>query len=366
MKENTVATHGGNLYAASRQRGSSFHEILDFSANINPLGLSENIRQTLCDSLEDIIHYPDVQAYAVKQEISQHYQVDIERITMGNGAVELMYVLCHILQPQKVLVTAPTFSEYQAAAKASHADIEYLYLSPQENFTINISELIQRLANVDIVFVCNPNNPTGTLLTNIQLEELLRVAAQHNTYVVVDESFIDFLPSDQPYTCRHLLANYSNLVILHSLTKFYAIPGLRLGFVLSNPELTRQLHLGKDPWNVNTLAQKAGVAALQDHIYQREGKTFLEKAKTELYEGLQSITGLHPYPPSVNFILVDIKNTGLTSKELVEAMAAYHILIRDCSNYPGLSAEYIRVAVKRPEQNLILLHTLKKVVGDKK
>lgn len=365
MKENTAA-HGGNLYAAIRQNGSAFHEILDFSANINPLGLSENIRQALHASLEDIIHYPDAQAYALKQEISQHYHVDTERITMGNGAVELMYILCHILKPNKVLVTAPTFSEYQAAATASHADIEYLYLSPAENFAINIQELTQRLPTVDIVFICNPNNPTGTLLTNTQIEELVKAAAQHNTYVVVDESFIDFLPSDQPYTCRNLLANYSNLVILHSLTKFYAIPGLRLGFALSNPELTNQLHLGKDPWNVNTLAQSAGVAALQDHAYQCQGKVFLEKAKADLYEGLQSIEGLHPYPPSVNFILINIKNTGMTSKELLQAMAPYHILIRDCSNYPGLSAEYIRVAVKRPEQNLILINILKKVIGDNK
>lgn len=366
MKENTTATHGGNLYAAIREKGGSFDEILDFSANINPLGLSEKIRHALHSSLESIIHYPDAQAHALKQGISQHYQVAKDSITMGNGAVELMYTLCHILKPKKVLVTAPTFSEYESAAKASGAGIEYLYLQPENNFVIDIQKMIAQLATVDIAFICNPNNPTGTLLNHTQIEEVLQAAKKHNAYVVVDESFMDFLPTDETYTCRQLLPKYPNLIILHSLTKFYAIPGLRLGFSLSNPELTKLLHLSKDPWNVNTLAQSAGVAALQDYAYQRQGKEFLKKVKMDLYESLQAIPGLHPYFPSVNFILVHIKNTNMTSKELVTTMASHHILIRDCSNYPGLSSEYIRVAVKRPEENIILIHTLKKVIGDQK
>jgi len=366
MKENKSATHGGNLYAAIRQKGGSFAEILDFSANINPLGLGENVRQALHTSLESIIHYPDAQAHALKQAVSQHYDVQEDMITMGNGAVELMYILCHILKPKRVLVTAPTFSEYESAAKASGAEIEYLYLHPEKNFVIDIQEMITQLATVDIVFICNPNNPTGALLSHTQIAEVLRVAEQCNTYVVVDESFLDFLPNDQLNTCRRLMTVYPNLVILHSLTKFYAIPGLRLGFSLAGAELTQLLHQGKDPWNVNTLAQSAGVAALQDHAYQSESKKFLEKVKIDLYESLRSIPELHPYLPSVNFILINIKKTGLTSTELAQAMASHHILVRDCSNYPGLSAEYIRVAVKCPEQNSILVTTLKKVIGDKK
>lgn len=366
MKENTTSPHGGNLYAAMRKQGGSLDEIVDFSANINPLGLSDSIRQALHNSLETIIHYPDVQAQALKQQVSQHYQVAESSITMGNGAVELMYILCHILKPQKVLVTAPTFSEYESAAKASHAEIEYLYLTPENNFVIDIQEMIERLVSVDMVFICNPNNPTGRLLNHTQIEKVLHTAQQHHTYVVVDESFMDFLISDEIYTCRSLLTKYPNLIILHSLTKFYAIPGLRLGFCLTEPELTKLLHLGKDPWNVNTLAQSAGVAALQDYDYQRRGKEFLEKVKMDLYESLQTIPGLHPYLPSVNFIFINIKNTGMTSTELASIMASHNILIRDCSNYPGLSPEYIRVAVKRPEQNILLINTLKKVIGDKK
>ena len=364
MNQNNATTHGGNLYDAMRKIGGNLSELLDFSANINPLGLSENIRQTLYASLELIIHYPDAQGYDLKQSISQHYHVKGELITLGNGAVELMYILCHMLSPKRVLVTAPTFSEYEAATRASGATIEYFYLHADNNFTIDIQAVSKQLENIDIVFICNPNNPTGTLLSNVQLEELLIAAKFYNTYVVVDESFIDFLPSDGAYTCRHLLAQYVNLIILHSLTKFYAIPGLRLGFALANPELTNLLNSGKDPWNVNTLAQKAGVAALNDHAYQQLSKEFIRTIKMDLYHSLVAIPGLQPYMPSVNFILVKITDTNMTGEKLRQVMASHNILIRDCSNYPGLSSEYIRIAVKRPEQNSILVETLKKVIGE--
>ncbi|MDF2636001.1 MAG: L-threonine-O-3-phosphate decarboxylase [Pelosinus sp.] len=363
MTGNNAFEHGGNLYARIREAGGCFSEILDFSANINPLGISEKIRQTLHDSLDSIIHYPDAQAYALKHALSQHYQVDPASITIGNGAVELMYILCHMLTPKRVLVTAPTFSEYECAARSSGAHIEYFYLHESCGFQIDTQALTTQLTDIDILFICNPNNPTGTLLTNKQLDQLLLVAKAQNTYVVIDESFIDFLPNANTYTCRHLLTQYDNLIILHSLTKFYAIPGLRLGFSLGSPMITTMLHKGKDPWNVNTLAQNAGVVALLDDTYQKLSRDFIAEKKMELYNDLLTIKGLKPYFPSVNFILINIKETAMNSGQLRQVMETHNILIRDCSNYPGLSSDYIRVAVKRPELNIILLNTLREVLG---
>jgi threonine-phosphate decarboxylase len=363
MNGKNAFEHGGNLYAAIRKAGGSFAEILDFSANINPLGLSKKIRETLHESLESIIHYPDAQGFALKQAISQQYRVSTEYITIGNGAVELMYVLCHMIKPKRILVTAPTFSEYERAARACGAMIEYFNLNESTDFDIDVQGMTKRLSGIDVIFICNPNNPTGQLLENTQIEPLLLAAKKQNTYVVVDESFIDFLPDDSIYTCRSFLEHYDNLIIVHSLTKFYAIPGLRLGFSLASFKVTNLLHEGKDPWNVNTLAQNAGVAALGDHMYQVESKEFIAKIKIELYNNLLEIDGLKPYLPSVNFILINIKKTQMTAEELRQAMATHNILIRDCSNYPGLSSQYIRVAVKRPEQNIRLVETLEKVIG---
>jgi len=363
MNGNNAAKHGGNLYAAIRQRGGNISELLDFSANINPLGLPESVRQTLHASLESVIHYPDAQAYALRQALSQHYHIDEDMITIGNGAVELMYILCHMLHPKKVLVTAPTFSEYESAARSSGAAIEYFNLHADDDFKIDLKAIAGQLAGIDIVFICNPNNPTGTLLTNKELEELIMAGKQQNTYIVVDESFIDFLPTDHVYSCRQLLAQYSNLIIVHSLTKFYAIPGLRLGFSLASLDITELLHAGKDPWNVNTLAQNAGVVALQDHSYQEKSKEFINKVNQDFYHSLLTVPGLKPYVPSANFILINLKETNMTSKEMQTALIAHNILIRDCSNYPGLSSQYIRIAVKTPAQNSQFIKALKKILG---
>jgi threonine-phosphate decarboxylase len=354
--------HGGNIYNAVR-RGSNVANILDFSANINPLGLSDSLRQSLLANLDRITAYPDADAHDLKTAISRYYDVDRRSITAGNGAVELLYVLCNTVRPRQVLVPAPTFSEYERAARSSGSEVKHLYLNSQNDFQINIYNLIYEIQTnpVDILFIGNPNNPTGTIMKTQELEPIIRAAQLRNTFVVVDESFLDFLVDDTHYTCRRLLPLYQNLIILHSLTKFYAIPGLRLGFALASPKLTNLMHKGKDPWNVNSLAQCAGVAALADHDFRRTTKQLINQAKDDFYDQIKLISSLRPYQPSVNFILVDISNTKMKSYQLRTQLAQQDILIRDCSNYPGLSDCYIRLAVKKPDQNNHLLRALQNI-----
>ncbi|MDF2571414.1 MAG: cobD 2 [Sporomusa sp.] len=354
--------HGGNVHAWARECGGAVSGVLDYSANINPLGLANSVQIAITQSVNQVVHYPDVEAIMLKSAISSYYQVAVEHITAGNGAVELLYVLSHALRPKRVLIPAPTFSEYERASRAAGAEIEYAYLSPSNGYAFDENALCNRLSGVDIVFVGNPNNPTGTMLTVSQLERLLFAANQAGTIVVVDESFMDFIIDDREYTCRPLLKRYDNLVILHSLTKFYAIPGLRLGFSLSHPVLSAKLHAAKDPWNVNSLAQVAGVSALGDKDYQSRSRHVVNCEKDILYTGLKSLPGLKPYIPSVNYILIDISKSGYSASELRQALAEKDILIRDCSNYPGLSPYYVRVAVKLNEQNKILLERLEQVL----
>lgn len=354
--------HGGNVHAWARAHGSNLAQMLDYSANINPLGLAVSVRQAIEQSIDQVVHYPDVEAVRLKAAISRHYQVADTRITAGNGAVELLYVLAHTLRPQRVLITAPTFSEYERAAVAAGAAIEYVQLSPSDGFAIQPEYLVSRLKGVDIVFIGNPNNPTGTVMPAKQIEYVLQAARQQGITVVVDESFMDFIVDHQLYSCRTLLGQYDNLVIIHSLTKFYAIPGLRLGFALAHPDLTARLHAAKDPWNVNLLAQAAGVAALAAADYQSKSRETVAAEKDRLYAELQTVPGVKPFMPSVNYLLLDIRASRRTAPQLRQAMAEHNILIRDCSNYPGLSADYVRVAVKLKEQNDRLLQCLRKVL----
>ena len=354
--------HGGNVHAWARERGEGLTGILDYSANINPLGLADSVRQAIAQSIGQVIHYPDVEATGLKAAISSYYQVDVSHITAGNGAVELLYVLAHTLRPKRVLIPAPSFCEYERAARAAGAEIEYENLSPENKFVLDINSLCHGLNGIDMLFIGNPNNPTGTILTVSQIECLLVAASQAGVTVVVDESFMDFVIGDSNYTCRPLLKKYDNLVILHSLTKFYAIPGLRLGFALSNPNITAKLHAAKDPWNVNSLAQAAGVAALGDKDYQLKSRETVRREREVLYESLKALPGLKPFAPSVNYILIDTSSSSHSAAQLRQVLSEKNILIRDCSNYPGLSPYYVRVAVKLGEQNKTLLEHLEQVL----
>lgn len=352
--------HGGNIHDFAAV--GEMKQIIDFSANINPLGMSETTIQAIQSQIQQLIHYPDPHGRELKTAIAKEYQIPIDTITLGNGAVELLYVLSHILKPKKVLLPVPSFSEYERAAVASGATIAYFYLSPAMNFMLDWNLLLAKLKEADLLFLGNPNNPTGNLFLVDELERCIVAAKKEHCFVVIDESFIDFRSDAELYTCRHLVQKYDNLLVLQSLTKFYAIPGLRLGFAITNPQLVAQIDLGKDPWNVNHLAQKAGVAGLADSSYKKATQEFLDKEICFLYEELCKIKFLQVYRPSVNFILLNLANTNFTAITLREKLLENHILIRDCSNYPGLTNQYVRIAVKTHPDNCILLKALHKII----
>lgn len=361
-----VFEHGGNVHKFLRENMEKDTNCFDFSANINPLGLSQSVSSSIKDNINCIIHYPDVDGYELKNIISQYYHTSYNYLTLGNGAVELLYILCNLLQPKNALIIAPSFSEYERAARSVKAKIEYYYVKEHENFILDIENLILSIKQHDVLFIGNPNNPTGTILTSNDIEKIVSQAKENNCFVVLDESFIDFLPDSEKYTSRHLVKSFDNLLVLHSLTKFYAIPGLRLGFAITNSKLTKSLHQVKDPWNVNTLAQTAGVAALKDLKYQENSRNFMQQEVEFFYESLKAINTIKVYKPTVNFILANIEESTLQAKKLKSLLLHRNILIRDCSNYPGLSEYYVRFAIKRHDENVFLIETLKKILMDGK
>ncbi len=353
--------HGGNVYSA----GVRNLEVVDFSANINPLGLSESIKKSIIDNMESLVHYPDPAGTLLKQAISVHYGVDADRLILGNGAVELMYIYFHCRSPKNVLIPVPSFSEYERAAMAADCHIERLYMAKEQNFTLARTALMELLPKADAVVMGNPNNPTGELITRDDLEKIIAAAAKSGTDVLVDESFLDFLSSDKDYTVMDLVGKYPNLLVLRSMTKFFAIPGLRLGFGVANSELMEKMEPGRDPWNVNLLAQMAGVAALKDKTYQMDSRQIISGCIDYLHRALSSIEGLKVYRPSVNFILASVENTGMTSSKFVKAMGDKGILVRDCCNYPGMDDYHVRFAVRLMDENEKLIETIKRVLAER-
>ncbi len=351
--------HGGNIYEEAPAGG----KWLDFSANINPLGLAPEVKQVIAENIEGVIHYPDPKARKLKAALSQHYQVLEEQLLLGNGAAELFYLLVHMVRPKRVALPVPSFGEYQRTAEAVGAEISFVPLQAEAEFVPDMEQWKKACENVDCMFIGNPNNPTGKLIAREQLAEFLPFSEKRGIWTVVDESFLDFLTDEERYSVRDLTGQFPHLLVVRSLTKFYAIPGLRLGFASVHPELVRCLERGKDVWNVNSLAQAAGVAALGLKEYHRRSREFVQAEKDWLYERLCAVKGLEPIRPSVNFMMVNVANTGLTSGELTARMRRRGVLVRDCANYTGLEGrQYIRVAVRSRAENEQMLKALEAIV----
>lgn len=352
------AIHGGNVEEISRKYGVSSDKIIDFSANINPVGLNENVKSAMARALDKIEKYPDISYFNLKNAISKYENIDTDNLVLGNGAAEVIFNIIRSLKPKKVLLPAPTFSEYEEGVLSIDGSVEYYHLKEEENFQLN-NELIDSLdESIDMIFICNPNNPTGVLTKSTFIKSLAKKSLETKTVVVVDESFLDFLGTEEEYTSKDLLEEYKNIVIVKSLTKFFAMPGIRIGYGISkNSEIISLINKVTVPWAVNVVASEGVIQALKEENYIRYSIDYVENEKKYLYENLKEIRNIKVFKPSVNFIMFKVLNDVDLKEELIK----HNILIRDCSNYEGLNNGFYRVAVRNREENNKLISKLKDI-----
>ncbi len=364
--------HGGNINKVAREYGHQPESIVDFSANINFLGPPDFIKTEIQNNIGWIKNYPEPQAIGLKNKIASEFGLSRNQVIVGNGAVELLYKLTEVLKPKRVMIVDPTFSEYELASRAAGAEILNYKLNRTEEFNFTrekLNQLINKFANIDMLFLCNPNNPTGKLLSQQQINEILAEAAGKNVFLVIDEAFIDFLENKEDYTVIQQLKTYNNLFILRSLTKIYAIPGLRLGFALTNPDLVKKLENSRDPWSINYFAQLAckeiftEIAKRDQYLTETISK--LAKEKDYLYQQLNKLEGFKVYQPTANYIFIDLNNSRFSSMELTDYLAGKAIMIRNCNTYQGLDDNYIRVAIKSRTDNRRLIETLSYLLKQK-
>lgn len=363
--------HGGNLAWAAALAGCPSVQILDFSASINPLGPPRSAIAALQNSLQTLRSYPDPQYYSLRQALGQFHQLPADWILPGNGAAELLTWACRELAELEgnILIT-PAFGGYWRALKAFVARVAVcpLDLSTLPESPCSLARQGKSLGQaLDSCFQAanttsaglllnNPHNPTGQLFSQETLLPYLKQFA----LVVVDEAFMDFLPPEQAPSLISVIQDYPNLVIVRSLTKFYSLPGLRLGYVIAHPERLKRWQQWRDPWPVNSLAVAAAEAMLSDQAFQEQTWAWLAEARLQLFQGLSQLPGLRPYWGAANFLLVE---TQYPSSQLQEKLLkTSQILIRDCLSFPELGDRFFRVAVRSLEENQRLLESLAQVL----
>ncbi len=354
--------HGGDVYAAARELEMPAESIIDFSASINPLGTPASVMSELRRHLKGLRHYPDPSAAGLVEELAKSTGLDQRMILCGNGSTELIYLVARALRPERVLIPAPAFAEYERACiTASHlggtpsrtAGIKYFHIEAKNKFRLDADAFIADMNGRDMAFICNPNNPTGRLIRKSDMVRIADAAGKSGCCLVVDEAFIDFVPGE---SIIKKVAENPSLIVIRSLTKFFALSGLRIGYAVINPELSGAISRHKEPWTVNSLAQVAGMAALKDTVYQSRTFNVLKREKDYLERGFKRL-GLDYYPSRVNFYLIRHDN----AYTIVLRLREQGILVRDCSNFNGLDRSYIRIAVRTRRENMRLLAELAKL-----
>jgi threonine-phosphate decarboxylase len=357
-------SHGGQVFSEARLRGVRPDRILDFSANINPLGPSSKALQRLRRDLALIRFYPDTENRELRNLVADTASIDGDCILFGNGATPLLHLIPRVLKPRKAVVLEPGFSEYSAALAQAHCQIHRLLLSPETCFQLHREALFDTLrrARPDLLILGNPNNPTGNIVPRGLLSRLIDTCYQRGIYLVVDESFLDFTPYP---SCAVDATKHPRLIVVRSLTKFWALAGLRIGYLVAHKKLVNKLSSGLEPWSVNTLASAAAAESLRDDMYRNRTLDLVRRERAFLATQLARLGWLEPLPSETNFLLVRITAPGITSTHLCERLAERNILLRDGSGFPGLDHRYFRVAVRRRSENRRLVEELRAVSATK-
>jgi len=341
--------HGGNRNWAAQIANCKPEEILDFSASINPLGPPQSVLMALTEHLQNLTAYPDPSYTQLRSALSAFHNLPMDWILPGNGAAELLtWVGRELAQLEATYLATPAFADYQRSLNAFNAKVIPM---PMDLETVPSKATITASANCGLL-LNNPHNPMGTLTRRDDLIPYLEQFA----LVVVDEAFMDFLSPDQQQSLLEVILDCPNLIVLRSLTKFYSLPGLRLGYAVGHPDHLKRWQQWRDPWPVNTLAEVAAIAALKDRPFQQKTWNWLPFSRNALIAGFQKLPGLVPLPGAANFLLVktDVPSTQLQR----DLLKSHQILIRDCLSFPELGENYFRVAVRLPEENNQLLTAL--------
>ena len=361
--------HGSDLEKIEEIYGIKKEDIVSFAANVNPLGISPKLKTELSDHIDVISNYPDREYKRLRESIAAYAGCRSDQIIVGNGSTELISLFIQITNPKNACILGPTYSEYEREISLIGGHTRYYPLKAERNFRLELEDFLPRLTdNIDLLVICNPNNPTGTYIRRGEMRRILDVCMEHGIYVMVDETYVEFVSDIDEVTAVPLTSYYNNIIILRGTSKFFAAPGLRLGYAITgNQDLISNISKFKNPWMINSLAETAGIIMFSDTEYIEKTRSLIASEKKRMFEVLESDGRYTPYPSGANFILVRI-NAGscdatgqpLTAGYLFDRAIRQGLMIRDCSTFPFLDDSYFRFCVMKPEDNDRLLEVLLK------
>ncbi|CBK77809.1 Histidinol-phosphate/aromatic aminotransferase and cobyric acid decarboxylase [[Clostridium] cf. saccharolyticum K10] len=349
-----VWPHGGDIYGSDKIR-------LDFSVNTSPLGTPQAVIDAVASCREEILRYPDSQCRKLKAALSDVWKIPSSRLICTNGAADLIFGLAEAVRPRRAVLFSPCFSEYESALSLKGCEISYARLEAGENWLPDASvleEILSKQKGTDLVFLGNPNNPTGMALPAEKMENFVKICARYNALLAVDECFNGFLEKPEEFTMAGMLERYGNLLILNAFTKTYGMAGVRLGYGMSgNRELLLRIEAVRPPWSVSGIAQKAGIAALTQPDFPKQAAELVRREREFLKNGLSKL-GFRVWPSMVNYLLFSVfpdENERGFGTELGDFLLKQGILIRSCANFRGLDRSFYRICVKTRKENEELL-----------
>ena len=358
-KVNINSVHGADINSAVELYGLEADKIIDFSSNINPF-IVESMDKIVAAGVENLQKYPDIKYRRLRKNIADYLRVNDSQVIPGNGATEIIYLLMRNLSGRLAIIN-PTFSEYRKGAEIAGLSVVDFVMDWKKDFKLDLDEIYRRKDEFDSIFICNPNNPDGSVR---EIKKLLEFAEKEGKLLIVDETFIEFADSEKDRSLVNMVEKSKNLFIIRAVTKFFGIPGIRLGYgISSNRELLQKMYDEKEPWTINSFADSASDFIFKDDEYIRKSKEYFSKERICMINEINKIDGIKAFNSDANFILVRFENRNvLDVKENLLKRAG--LLIRDASNFIGLDSSFARVAIKNHEQNTVLVDALRSVLGE--
>lgn len=358
----TPYVHGGNVWEFSETYNIPLDDVIDFSISTNPFGAPESALESIRGNLNLVKHYPDPNPEWLLETLAKSANVESKNVILGNGSTELIYLFNEVFLEDgyEAVIPVPSFSEYKAAIERFGGSMTFLRCYSSKSFQLNVEELENTLSEkTRIIFLCNPNSPTGVLYKKTDVLRIIKFAEERNVLVFFDEDYIDFVDDNKRYSMAEYVNKHNNLFVLRSLTKFFGLAGVRIGYGIGSPELISALKNVQMPWSINSLAMFATDAAINDMDFIKKSRLLVSQSRKEMCEMLKSIPWLKVHPSETNFLLIEINQTGLTSTRIKEGLAKKGLLIRDCKDFDGLDNRFFRVTVRKPEENKKLITQMK-------